>query len=122
MPDYAVIVENRATKHKGIAVAFSSVKQIKVLGAGGTRLRVGSEEDSYLLEDFDWMDARQVIQKQPLSRKELNEKVPAPMRGEGLLVEKTKSAGAIVFWDRTQFHCYQTSDKALHMQPDPDLG
>jgi hypothetical protein len=109
-PDYAVLIENRKLKHRAVAILLSSIHDIQILGLGGKRLRVGFGADSYLLDDFDWMDAWQIVPKQPLSKNELNEKVPAQMRGEGLLVEKTESAGAVIFWDGKQFRWYQTDD------------
>lgn len=109
-PDYVIRVQNGLTKHFGLAIVLSSQPTVQVLGAGGVRIRVGFGADSYLLDDFDWMDAWQIMPKQPLIRNKLNEKVLAQMRGEGILVEKTESAEAILFWDGKQFRWYQTSD------------
>jgi len=108
--DYVIRVQNRETKHFGLAILLSTHPTVEVLGAGGIRVRVGFGPESYLLDDFDWMDAWQITPKQKLTRNGLNENAPAQMRGEGVLVEKTESAGAILFWDGKQFRWYQTSD------------
>ena len=97
-PDYAVLVVNKKTRKRGIAVVRSGATTPSVLGAGGTKLRVGAGEGAYLLDDFDWMDEWYVQTKQAAAR-DLGSDVAASMRGEGLVVAKSESASALIFWN-----------------------
>lgn len=84
---------------------------IDVLGVDGTKLRVGTKEDGYDLADFDWMDAWQVQPRRKLMPSELNSAaVITQMAGEGIMVEKTEAASALVYWDGKKFRWYQMSD------------
>jgi hypothetical protein len=110
-PDYAVLIANKKSKKSAIAVCLSSRNTVEVLGADGTKLRVGTKQDSYDLADFDWMDAWQVHSRTKLAASELNSaETIFRMAGEGLLVEKTESASALVYWDGAKFRWYQLSD------------
>jgi hypothetical protein len=97
-PDYAVLVINKATKKRGIATVRSSGTIVDVLGAGGTSLRVGSGNGSYLLDDFDWMDEWYVERKRKVAD-ELGSEVASAMAGEGMVVAKSESASALVYWN-----------------------
>lgn len=108
-PDYAISVINKTTKKHGIAIIRSSMAAVDVLGAGGTKLRVGSGPDAYLLEDFDWMDEWHVQSKATAS-KELGRKVAALMRGDGIVVEKSESASGLVYWDGKRWLWRQMGD------------
>jgi hypothetical protein len=110
-PDYAVLVTNKNSKKSEIAICLSTRKVIDVLGVDGTKLRVGTKEDGYDLADFDWMDAWQVQPRLKLTPNELNSDTTiAQMAGEGLMVEKTEAASALVYWDGKEFRWYQMSD------------
>ena len=108
-PDYAIFVIRKATRKHGIAIVRSSVATVDVLGAGGTKLRVGSPSDSYLLEDFDWMDEWHIQPKQKVIL-ESGSKIAANMRGDGIVVEKSESASGLVFWDGTHWLWRQMGD------------
>ncbi|MGE5112748.1 MAG: hypothetical protein ACM3JB_17920 [Acidobacteriaceae bacterium] len=108
-PDYAVFVINKATKKHGIVVVKSSTTGVDILGAGGAKLRVGTGSDSYLLEDFDWMDEWYVQRKQRVSE-ELGSEVAAIMRDEGIVVGKSESASALVFWNGKRWLWRQMGD------------
>jgi len=111
-PDYAVLVTNRATNHVGVAIARSGAKRIEVLGAGGTKLRVGAsqgKESSYLLDDFDWMDAWEVQRKHRLEPSDLDKPI-TQMTGEGIEVAKKESASALIYWDGQQYRWLQLGD------------
>ena len=108
-PDYAILVISKDTKKRGIAVIKSLTAGVEVLGAGGAKLRVGTGSDSYLLDDFDWMDEWYVERKQKVSE-ELGSGVAATMRGEGIVVAKSESASALVFWNGKRWLWKQMGD------------
>ena len=103
IPDYAVLVTSRATKQVGIAIVRSGAKKIEVLGAGGVNLQDGS------LKDFGWMDAWVVERKHKLEPNDWDKSI-GQMVGEGIDVEKSESASALVYWDGKQYRWFQTSD------------
>ena len=108
-PDYAILVVNKATKKHGIAVVKSSATAVEILGAGGTKLRVSSGPDSYWLDDFDWMDRWHVEPKHKVTEG-LGSKVAATMRGDGIVVEKSEAASALVFWNGKRWLWKQMGD------------
>lgn len=98
IPDYALFVVNKKTKKRGIAILRSTAKAVEILGAGGTKLSVGSDKEPAFVEDFDWMDEWYVERKGNAST-ELGAEVAAKMRGEGLVVAKSESASSLIFWN-----------------------
>lgn len=112
VPDYAVLVVNRATKATGIAVLRSRAAKIEVLGAGGIKVKVaplegetqGSEVDS-----FDWMDSWHIERKQRLKFTGWDTPV-TQMVGEGIYAEKSEAASAIIYWDGKKYRWLQESD------------
>jgi hypothetical protein len=56
------------------------------------------------------MDAWHVIERQKLDANELNEEAPPPMKGEGIVAEKTASASVIIYRTGKGFHWYQVGD------------
>jgi hypothetical protein len=103
VPDYAILVTSRSTKQVGIAIARSGAKKIEVLGAGGVNLQDGS------VKDFAWMDVWVVERKHKLEANDLDKPIGA-MVGEGITVEKSESASALIYWDGKQYRWFQTSD------------
>ena len=108
-PDYAVLVVNRQSKKHGLAVVRSSPARVDILGAGGIKLRVGSGQDAYLLEDFDWMDAWHV-ESRHTTGPDLGRGLQSKMMGDGIVVEKTESASALIFWDGRSYKWRQMGD------------
>jgi hypothetical protein len=104
------------TRHRRTVLRLSDLDHSKSavlnsLGAEGKNLRVGTENGGYDLADFDWMDAWQVRKRVQLSRNELNDRPKIPqMSGEGIMVEKTEAASALVYWDGQSFRWYQLTD------------
>jgi hypothetical protein len=109
--DYAIVLVENKSKKTEIAVCLSTKKGVEILGANGVSIRVGSKSDGYDLEDFDWMDAWQVHRKMTLTPSDFNAaSTITRMSGEGLMVEKTESASAVIYWDGVKFRWYQLSD------------
>ena len=103
VPDYAILVTSRATKQVGIAIVRSGAKKIEVLGAGGINLQEGS------VKDFAWMDVWLVERKHKLEPNDWDKPI-GKMVGEGIEVEKSESASALIYWDGKQYRWFQTSD------------
>jgi len=103
VPDYAILVTSRATKQVGIAIVRSGAKKIEVLGAGGINLQEGS------VKDFAWMDVWLVERKHKLEPNDWDKPI-GQMVGEGIEVEKSESASALIYWDGKQYRWFQTSD------------
>ena len=112
VPDYAILVEQKKTHKIGIAIVRSKAAAVEVLGTGGILVRAGAGTGSYLVEDYNWMDAWQVQRKRTLEvdDREGSDKHPGPMVSEGLLVEKTESASAIIYFDGKRYRWYQLGD------------
>lgn len=112
IPDYAVLVRNKKTGHIGIAVVRSKAAKVEVLGAGGIGIRNGSGSDSYVMDDYDWMDAWQVARKQRLEPddREGGDLHLRQMIGEALMVEKTESASGFIYFDGQHYRWYQLGD------------
>lgn len=110
-PDYAVLVKAKADGKTRLAICLSIHAGVDVVGPGGLNLHVGTQKDGYEIPDFDWLDAWQVRPKLKLIPNDFNEPEDIrKMAGEALLVEKTESASALVYWDGSKFRWYQLSD------------
>lgn len=99
--DFALLVKERASGTIGIAVVHRRTGRVFVVGAGRS---VGNGGD-----DFEWMDAWMVVDKGPVSRGVTAERPPV-LRGDALLVSKTESASAILWWNGTSYRWYQQGD------------
>ena len=105
IPDYEVLVSNRTTKKIGIAIVRSGATKAEVIGAGGgVELPVGPSAS-----DFAWMDVWTIERKHRLQPNDLDKPV-GQMVGEGIDVEKSESASALIYWDGKQYRWFQTSD------------
>jgi hypothetical protein len=73
----------------------------RILGAGSP---LGSHGD-----DFSWMDVWSVYSRGTVERGAVEE-APPRLRGDALLVEKSESASAILYWNGKTFRWYQQGD------------
>ena len=103
IPDYAILVRSRTTKQVGIAIVRSGTKKIELLGAGGVNLQDGS------VKDFAWMDVWLVERKHKLEPNDWDKPV-GQMVGEGIDVEKSESASALIYWNGKRYRWFQTGD------------
>jgi hypothetical protein len=99
--DYAVLVESKTNHKRGIALFLTSQRLIRVLGAGTKFTNAG--------DDFAWMDAWSVYGKRPVERG-ADEGPPPKLIAEAILVEKSESASALIYWDGKTFRWYQQGD------------
>jgi hypothetical protein len=99
--DVAVLIKERATGKHGIAVVHGTTRKITILGAG---ISIGNGGD-----DFDWMDSWQVYSKTRAAHAVGETSVPHP-RGNALLVEKSESASALIYWNGKRYLWRQQGD------------
>lgn len=100
-PDVAILVKQRNSEKIGIAVCHSSTNKVFFIGAG---VNVGNGGDN-----FDWMDHWSVTPK-AVARKKLGAAKAATLKGDGLFVEKSESASALVYWNGRRYVWYQMGD------------
>ncbi len=99
--DYAVIVTQKDSGKMGIAVLHAGFATAQVLGAGH---RVGNGGD-----DFSWLDAWYVYSKAAVQAGA--GEGPAPrLKGDALMLMKTDSASAFVYWTGTRYRWFQQGD------------
>jgi len=108
IPDYAVLVVNKKTGKRGIAVVNGFKKRVDIVGASGASVWCGPKKEGYAFDDFDWVDFWQVQRKIKLDPDEFNQ-FPGSMRGEAIDVE-TESAGGLIYWDGSRYRCFITGD------------
>ena len=99
--DAAVLVKERSTGKLGIAIFHSTTGKVTILGAG---IGIGNGGD-----DFEWMDSWQVYSKKRAARAAGEISVPR-LRGDALLVEKSESASALIYWNGKKYIWSQRGD------------
>ena len=97
-PDYAVLVRHARTGKRGIAFVHRASAAVHVVGAGTS---IGNGGD-----DLSWMDAWRVLERGAGSRG-AGGGAPPKLRGDGLVVEKTESASAVLWWDGQRYRWSQ---------------
>ena len=97
----AVLIKERGTGKHGIAVVHGTTGKITILGAG---IGIGNGGD-----DFDWMDSWQVYSKTHAAHSAGETSVPH-LRGDALLVEKSESASALIYWNGERYLWSQQGD------------
>jgi hypothetical protein len=99
--EYAVMVRDSSSSRIGIAFVRRRDLSIRIVGAGRVLGKGG--------DDFAWMDAWRVFDRGPVARG-VGEGTPPILRGDALLVEKTESASALIWWDGKTYRWYQQGD------------
>jgi len=56
------------------------------------------------------MDAWQIAKQQELDANELNQGALLPMKGEGIIAEKTEAATVLIYWIGKDYRWYQVAD------------
>ncbi len=100
-PDIAILVSQKTTNKIGIAICHSTSGKVFVVGAGRS---LGNGGD-----DFGWIDVWQVFPKGRVGRGVGEKSVPG-LKGEALLVEKSESASALIYWNGNRYVWYQQGD------------
>ena len=99
--DIAILVRQKTTGKIGIAVCQSSTNRVSFVGAG---TEVGNGGDN-----FDWMDIWSVTPKAVAAR-QVGKAAAALLKGDALHVEKSESAGALIFWNGKEYAWRQLGD------------
>jgi hypothetical protein len=99
--DTALLIKDRSSGKIGIAILHGKAHRIAVVGAGRPLDTAG--------DDFSWMDAWYVFQRGPV-RRGADEKAPPKLRGDALMVSKSESASALVYWNGKSYAWYQQGD------------
>ena len=99
--DTAVWIKERATGKSGIAIFHGKANRLVIVGAGR---ELGSGSD-----DFSWLNAWHVFRRGPVERGADN-KPPPKLRGDALVVIKTESASALIYWNGKRYGWYQQGD------------
>ena len=99
--DTSILVRSSRTKKMGIAVIHGGSEPSVVLGADR---HFGNGSD-----DFSWMNAWHVYPRGPVPPGP-DEAGPPRLIGDGLMVLKTESASAIIYWTGTGYAWYQQGD------------
>ena len=99
--DTAVWIKERATGKSGIAIFHGRTYRLVVVGAGSD---LGNGSD-----DFSWLDAWHVFRRGPV-RRGADGKSPPKLRGDALMVIKSESASALIYWDGKRYGWYQQGD------------
>lgn len=100
-PDTAVLIKDRATGKSGIAIFHGKAKRLVIVGAGRG---LGNGSD-----DFSWLNAWHVFRRGPVGQG-ADDKPPPKLRGDGIMVVKTESASALIYWDGKRYGWYQQAD------------
>jgi hypothetical protein len=99
--DVAVLVIEKASGKKGIAIFHLGTAKVFVIGAGKS---FGNGDD-----DFAWLDAWYAYPKSKVGLG-AGETSRPKLRGDAIFVIKTGSASAIVYWDGRRYCWYQQGD------------
>jgi hypothetical protein len=96
--DTAVLVKQRSTGKVGIAIINGASDKITILGAGTS---IGNGGD-----DFEWMDSWEIYSKERTAN---GTRVPN-LHGDALLVSRSESASALIYWNGKRYVWLQQGD------------
>lgn len=97
--DRAVLVKNKEGQ-KGLQIELAGQKKPSIVGAG---YNIGNGGN-----DYAWMD-KWTLHKGTIAQG-AGEGPPPVVKGDSILIEKTKSASAIIYWNGKKFLWYQQGD------------
>jgi hypothetical protein len=98
-PDIAVLVQHKDNHKIGLLILQRNGKQT-LLGAGRTFGNGG--------DDFDWLDQWWVEERATTQRR--HDDPPVKLQGDGLMLAKSESASALVYFKAGEFHWQQKGD------------
>ncbi len=98
--DFAAIIRERSSGKIGIAFIHRATLAMYIVGAG----KAGAHGD-----DYAWVDAWTVFDKGVVPQG-AGEGRPPKLEGDALLVFKTESASAILWWTGSMYRWYQQGD------------
>jgi hypothetical protein len=109
-PDYAILVTAKGSDKRFVLISRSGTKNLEILAGRDTSTVFDPEHLVSFKENFNWMDAWQITERQELDTNELNERTPSPMKGEGVIAERTEAATVLIYWTGKRYHWYQVAD------------
>ena len=96
--DIAILVKKRPTGKVGIAIVHGGSDKVTILGAGTPMGNGGN--------DFGWMDSWEIYTRE----REANRTSAPKLHGDALLVSKSESASALIYWDGKRYSWVQQGD------------
>ena len=99
--DIAVLIEEKKTTKRGIIICHGTTKMFYILGAGKTFGNGG--------DDFVWLDIWKVYRETKVGLG-VSETETISLKGQAILVEKSESASAIIYWTGQNYKWYQQGD------------
>ena len=99
--DTAILIKERSTEKNGIAIYHGKANRLVIVGAGRDW---GNGSD-----DFPGLNAWYVFRRGPVGQG-ADGKKPPKLRGDALIVIKTESASALIYWDGKRYAWYQQGD------------
>ena len=99
--DTAILIEHKATGKAGFAIVHRGSTIVRILGAGRGFSNGG--------DNFSWLDAWYTYAKERVVQG-AEEGVPPKLIGDAIMVIKTGSASALIYWDGTRYRWYQQGD------------
>lgn len=96
--DVAVLVKQRSTGKLGVAIIHGANNKVTVLGAGKA---IGNGGDN-----FEWMDSWKIYSKDRVAS---GTSIPR-LHGDALLVSKSDSASALIYWNGKRYVWLQQGD------------
>jgi len=99
--DIAIAVEQVRTKKKGFLIVHQSGKKYFVVGAGK---EFGNGGD-----DFNWMDVWKVYTDKKIGPG-VGEKNPVALKMKAILVAKSESSSAVIYWTGDKYQWYHQGD------------
>lgn len=100
--DLAVVVRDRKSGKVGIAFIHRNSDDIILVGAGIPMSDGG--------DDFRWMDAWYVYDRDSVPQSVVTQDPPPILRGDALEVIKSESASGLLWWDGTKYQWYPRGD------------
>lgn len=99
--DTAILIKHKATGKAGFAVVHGGSDTVRVVGAGRSFGNGG--------DDFSWQDAWYTYAKGTVGPG-AGEGAPPRLAGDAIMVIKTDSASAFVYWAGNRYRWYQQGD------------
>lgn len=99
--DTAILIKHRATGKAGFAIVHGGSTAVRIFGAGRSFGNGG--------DNFSWQDAWYTFAKGKVVQG-AEEHTPPQLSGDAIMVIKTESASALVYWAGTQYRWYQQGD------------
>lgn len=99
--DTAILIKQKATGKLGFAIVHGGSTNVFVFGAGRSFGNGG--------DNFSWLDAWYSYARGKVGQG-AEESVPPKLAGDAIMVIKTESASAVVYWAGTQYRWYQQGD------------